>query len=734
MPDNLDNIRRIASFLWDVAQDLHGAVAKSENQNIILPLVVLRRLDYALAPTKAKVLETEAKLKAKGLENRHDALCRAAGFSFYNTNPKALDDLLNHDEANLARRLKSYINGFSENVREIFHRFRFDDAIRILDEVGRLYLVLTRFNEKSRINLAPKSDDNPDGLDNHEMGTLFEQLIRRFNEDINQNPGEHFTPKDVIRLLVRLVLTLDTDLAGNPAAARTVADPACGTGGIVTIARDEIRKVAPQARIHIHGQEINPRTWAVCKSDLLLLEPAEPDRDTIKLGSTLAKDQFGKTTFDLQFANPPYGYKWEADKAAVTAEAGLGHYARFGAGLPRISDGQLLFLQHMLHHVNRDSPSHIGIVFNGSPLFTGEAGSGESEIRRWILENDWLVALVALPEQMFYNTGIQTYLWILTTRKTKKQAGKVMLFDASGERFWKKLPKAIGDKRRTIEGAEDAILREFRAWKESDSIKIYPSTAFGYRRIQIDRPLRLSFEVTAERIATLQAAKPFAELATSKKKEKSARDAEIAEGRQLQQEILAALRTLPPGPVKCAARFGEMLDAALKAAGLKPKKPLVKAILESLSERDETAAPVVAETIAIHRSELPDRLRRAELNRRAPKIPRHGWFHLGHPDEKGMLLLTRYEADNDLKDFENVPLGTDIGGYFEREVLPHAPDAWISPDFTDEKDSGVGKVGYEINFNRHFYTYQPPRPVAVIDQDLRKVENNILNLLKEVMG
>lgn len=297
MSDNPENIRRIASFLWEVAQDLHGAVAKSENQNIILPLTVLRRLDYALAPTKAKVLETESKLKAKGLENRHDALCRAAGFAFYNTSNITFDTLLD-DDANVSRRLKSYINGFSENVREIFHRFRFDDAIRILDEVGRLYLVLTRFNEKSRINLAPKSQENPDGLDNHEMGTLFEQLIRRFNEDINQNPGEHFTPKDVIRLLVRLVLTLDPELDTSPAINRTVADPACGTGGILTIAREEIRKHAPHARVHFFGQEINPRTWAVCKSDILLLDPTEPDRDTIKLGSTLAKDQFGKSTFD----------------------------------------------------------------------------------------------------------------------------------------------------------------------------------------------------------------------------------------------------------------------------------------------------------------------------------------------------------------------------------------------------------------------------------------------------
>jgi type I restriction enzyme M protein len=733
VPDNTENIRRIASFLWAVAQDLHGAVAKSENQNIILPLTVLRRLDYALGPTKEKVLATEEKLKAKGLENRHDALCRAAGFAFYNISPITFDSLLD-DDANLARRLKSYINGFSENVREIFHRFRFDDAIRILDEVGRLYLVLTRFNEKSSINLAPKSEENQDGLDNHEMGTLFEQLIRRFNEDINQNPGEHFTPKDVIRLLVRLVLTLDTELAANPAATRTVADPACGTGGIVTIAREEIRKVAPQSRIHVFGQEINPRTWAVCKSDLLLLDPTEPDRDTIKLGSTLAKDQFGKTTFDLQFANPPYGYKWEADKDAVTTESRLGHYGRFGAGLPRISDGQLLFLQHMLHHVNKDAPSHIGIVFNGSPLFTGEAGSGESEIRRWILENDWLVALVALPEQMFYNTGIQTYLWILTTHKKEEHKGKVMLFDASGEHFWKKLPKAIGDKRRTIEDAEDDVLQQFEAWRENNHIKIFPSTTFGYRRIQIDRPLRLNFQVNEERLARLQESKAFAELASSKKKDTASRNEEIALGRELQQDILNALRTMDSGLFLSHERFEQHLTRALKTAGVKLKKTLLKAIYDALSQRDEQAEPVVSSLTTVSRDELPHRQRRAELQKRAPEIPRYGAFPHDVPEDPSMVMLVRFEADNELKDFENVPLGTDIIEYFEKEVLPHAPDAWINPDFTDEIDKGVGKIGYEINFNRHFYTYQPPRPVAQIDQDIRDVEKRILNMLKEVMG
>ena len=344
------------------------------------------------------------------------------------------------------------------------------------------------------------------------------------------------------------------------------------------------------------------------------------------------------------------------------------------------------------------------------------------------------MALVALPEQMFYNTGIQTYLWILSTRKTKKQERKVMLFDASGETFWKKLPKAIGDKRRTIEGSEDAILRHFAAWKESDNIKIFPSTDFGYRRIQIDRPLRLNFQVSEERLARLQSAKTFADLASSKKKDKASREVEILAGRELQADILSALRTLPKAMVKCCAEFEERLEKALKKAGLKPKKPVLKSILDTLSERDETAEPVIAQSFAAERSIMPARIRRDELNQRVPELPRYGCFYLDHPDDKSLVVLTRYESDNDLKDFENVPLGTDIIDYFEREVLPHAPDAWINPDFADEKDRAVGKVGYEINFNRHFYTYQPPRPVAEIDKNIRKVERNILEMLKEVMG
>ena len=397
---------QIVNFLWAIAELLRDAFKKSENQNVILPFTVLRRLDYALEPAKKKVLELNEKLIAKGLENRHDALCRASGYAFYNTSPLNYDAILD-DPAHLKRNLQHYITGFSENVQEIFRRFKFDDVLRDLEQVGRLYAVMEKFNEKSKINLRPRSEDNPGGLTNHQMGTVFEQLIRRFNEAINENPGEHFTPRDVIHLLVALMILLDDLLAVTKGIRRTVADCAAGTGGMVSIAREEIQARNPTAKVSLFGQELNPQTWAVCRSELLLLDPAGRDADNIALGSTLSLDAHPTRRFDYQFANPPYGTEWKIDRDAVMKEAERGFYGRFGAGLPRISDGQLLFLQHMLAHMNTDTPSFIGIVFNGSPLFTGEAGGGESEIRRWILENDWLHAIVGLPEQLFYNTGIQ---------------------------------------------------------------------------------------------------------------------------------------------------------------------------------------------------------------------------------------------------------------------------------------------------------------------------------------
>jgi type I restriction enzyme M protein len=444
----------VVSFLWAIADLLNGAFRKSEFQKIILPFTVLRRLDYALEATKAKVLETEHKYKEMGLENRHGQLCKAAGYAFYNTSKFNYESLL-HDDANLALNLRQYVMGFSPNVREIFAAFNFDDAIRDLEKVNLLYLLMERFNEKSKVDLRPTS------MSNHEMGYVFEHLLRKFNEALNENPGEHFTPREIIRLMVDMVLMFDTTLASGEGVARTVNDCCCGTGGMLTISKEHILQINPQAKVFLYGQELNPQTWAIARSDMLILEPGGKDAENIKLGSTLSDDQLAKMRFDYQFVNPPYGYEWSKDEAAVITEAARGFDGRFGAGLPRKSDGQMLFLQHFISRMNdpEESQSYIGIILNGSPLFTGGAGSGESEIRRWIMENDWLEAIIALPQQIFYNTGIGTYIWLLSNRKPAAHKGKVMLVDASGEQFWSGI-KSLGSKRREITDThKQAILK-----------------------------------------------------------------------------------------------------------------------------------------------------------------------------------------------------------------------------------------------------------------------------------
>ena len=672
----------VVSFLWSIADLLNGAFKKSEFQKIILPFTVLRRLDYALESTKAKVLEAEHTLKAKGLENRHGQLCRAAGYAFYNTSKFNYESLL-HDDTNLGRNLRQYINGFSPNVREIFAAFNFDDAIRDLEKVNLLYLLMERFNEKSKVDLRPAS------MSNHEMGYVFEHLLRKFNEALNENPGEHFTPREIIRLMVDLVLMSDTELASGEGVARTVNDCCCGTGGILSITKEHILKINPQAKVFLYGQELNPQTWAIARSDMLILEPDGKDAENIKLGSTLSDDQLAKMRFDYQFVNPPYGYEWSKDEAAVTNEAARGFDGRFGAGLPSKSDGQMLFLQHFIARMNdpEESQSYIGIIMNGSPLFTGGAASGASEIRRWIFENDWLEAIVALPQQIFYNTGIGTYIWLLSNRKPAAQKGKVMLVDASGEQFWSRMSKNLGSKNREITDThKQAILKLVKARKEGPFVKIFDTMDFGYREIKVLRPLKLRFTVNAESLARLDTQAAFKNLAVSKKKDAAEQKRDEKEGLALQAAIRAALQTLAGKTYDQREKFVAALEAALKKSDLKLKAPVLKVILAGIGERDDTA----------------------EICRDSD----------GNP-----------EPDSELNDTENVPLKEKIETYFAREVTPHVPDAWIDLAYCDAKDGKVGRVGYEIPFNRHFYVFQPPRTLSAIDGDLKAVTDRILTMI-----
>ncbi len=676
----------IVSFLWGVADLLRDDFRRSKYQDVILPLTVLRRIDCVLADTKEAVLKRNAQIKGK-LDNPDDLLRKTSGYAFYNTSLYDFEKLL-QDAPNLAKNLRNYLAGFSPNMREVLEKFDFDGTIAKLDEAGVLFLVMERFKNV---------DLHPGLVDNHTMGTVFEELIRKFNEAMNENPGEHFTPRDVVHLMVDLMLAGDGRRIRKPGVAVTVYDPCCGSGGMLTITKEHIQGsddragIGPGADVFLFGQEVNPETYAVSKSDLFLKDPTGEDADRIRFGSTLSNPGHRGHGFDYLITNPPYGKDWKKDEEVVTAEYEKGAAGRFAAGLPRISDGQLLFLQHMVSHMRspEEGGSRVAIIMNGSPLFTGDAGGGESEIRRWILENDLLEALVALPEQLFYNTGIATYVWVLSNRKAPERRGKVLLVDATS--FWVPMKKSLGDKRREIPRERAAeILELLDRFEEGPHTKVFPTTHFGYRKITVERPLRLNFQATPERIARLEEETAFRNLVRSKKKGKAAED-EVAEGRATQEAVRTLLGTLPGTLFKDRAAFIKSLDGAAKKAGVRLPAPIKKAILSALSERDETA-----------------------------EICRDGE---GNP-----------EPDTELRDTENVPLSEDVDTFFRREVAPHVPDAWIDTSKRDAKDGNVGIVGYEINFNRYFYVYEPPRPLEEIEADIRGVEAEILAMLREVAG
>ncbi len=677
----MNGFSETAAFIWSIADLLRDSFKRGKYQDVILPFTVLRRVDCVLAPTKAQVLAANARYGTK-LANPTELLRSASGFAFYNTSLYDFERLL-ADPPNLGANLRNYIQGFSDNMREVLEKFELDNTISRLEEAGLLFLVMERFKSV---------DLHPDRVSNGEMGYIFEELIRRFNEALNENPGEHFTPREVIRLMVNLLMSQDEEGLSRNHIVRTVYDPCCGTGGMLTIAKERILQINPNAEVYLFGQEVNPETFAVCKSDLYMKSVNGRDAEGILFGSTLSRDRHAGKSFNYLLSNPPYGKEWKGDETAVKAEAEKGYLGRFGAGLPRISDGQLLFLQHMLARMKdpKEGGSRVAIVMNGSPLFTGDAGSGESEIRRWILESDWLECIVALPEQLFYNTGIATYVWVLTNRKEERRRGKVQLIDATG--LWVSMRKSLGEKRREI--SEDQIRRIAEihdSFQEGENSRIFDTTHFGYRKITVERPLRLNFQASPERVGRLRRETAFLDLTRSKKKDPVQRRAEEEEGRRQQEGLLAMLATLPIDLFKDRVSFEAALDQAAKSCRMKLSAPLRKAVLSALSERDETA----------------------EICR----------------DREG-----NPESDPELRDTENVPLKEDVRAFFEREVLPHVPDAWINGAIRDHKDGEVGRVGYEINFNRYFYQYQPPRPLEEIEAEIRTLEREIMEMLREVAG
>jgi len=678
----MNNFGEKVSFIWSVADLLRGPYRPNQYKDVMLPLTVLRRLNCVLEPTKEKVLERLKKLQGGKVKNVEPILCRVTGVPFYNTSRYTFEKLKG-DPNNIAANLTNYIKGFSRRAREIIEHFGFEEHIAKLDKADRLYLVVSRFCE---------IDLHPDVVSNIEMGYIFEELIRRFNEASNEEAGDHFTPREVIRLMVNLIFMPDSDILTTKGIVKTLYDPACGTGGMLSVAEDYVRELNPDARLEVFGQDYNSQAYAICGSDMMI---KGQDIEHIAFGDSFTDDRFPRHKFDYMLANPPFGVEWKPEADFIKREhEEQGFGGRFGAGLPRINDGSLLFLQHMISKMKdpKEGGTRLAIVFNGSPLFTGAAGSGESEIRRWIIENDWLEAIVALPDQLFYNTGIYTYIWIVTNRKEASRKGKIQLVD--GTNFFKKMRKSLGNKRHEVcDDQRDEITRLYgnlfdlsasgNGQAGGEHVRLFDNEDFGYRRITVERPLRLNFAVDKERISRLEETKAFTKLATSKKRKNSkAAQAEIAEGLNFQKTILSALDGLAPkGVTKNRDEFAGMMKNAFKEAGIKVPAALFKAILMALAERDETADICT--------------------------------------DAKG-----NPEPDPELRDYENVPLKEDVDEYMKREVLPHVPDAWI--------DHSKTKIGYEINFNRYFYKYTPPRPLDKIEADLKKIEKEIADMLAEV--
>lgn len=664
----MTNIGEISGFIWGIADSvLRGAYKRNEYQKVILPFTVLKRFDSVLEHSKKDVVDTYEVnkermdfLKPILMSKSVDEDGRELGF--YNYSRFDFKTLL-EDPDNIGENIKFYINSFSSNVTDILENFDIEKQIAKLSKANLLYLLIKKFNETT-LDLSPKN------ISNHDMGTIFEELIRKFSETSNEEAGEHFTPRDVVKLMTELLFVGEEKTSGS---IKLVYDPACGTGGMLTSCKEFITKNNPDIDVVLYGQEINDEIYAICKADMLM---KGEDADNIKGPfSTLSNDKLKDNKFDYMISNPPYGRDWEQDKEAVDAEAKKGFDGRFGAGLPRKSDGQLLFIQHMISKMKTNEKSRIAVITNGSPLFTGDAGSGESNIRKWIFENDYLEALIALPDQLFFNTGIGTYVWILTNEKTPQRQGKVQLIDAREE--FTGMRKSLGNKRHMI--PEESIVNIIGAYKEfneNENVKIFDNEDFGYTEITVERPMQLNYQVTPERLENLYSYAQFKKLAESKSKDLEIKMQEEKIGREQQELIKEALLTIGDELYTDWDSFEVKVKKALEDFDLKPA--FIKNVIEKLSEHDDEAEYVT--------------------DRR------------GNP-----------KADSNLRDTEKIPLIQDIDDYFEEEVLKYYSDAWY--------DSTKNKVGYEINFTQYFYVYELPRPLEEIEADIAKITAEIQKLI-----
>ena len=643
-----------------MADLLRGHFKQSQYGRVILPFTLLRRLECVLAPNKQKVLEAAQQHQNKPDATRELLLLKESGHQFFNASPLSLTTL---SDTQTAEDLISYVQSFSKSAREIFEHFNFEEFVLKLAEADLLYQVTQQFG--SKIDLST------DNISNYGMGLIFEELIRKFAESSNETAGEHFTPRDCVHAATSLLMTGQEEVL-SPNSIITIYDPTAGTGGFLSESEEYIQSISNQVTVRLFGQELNPESYAICMADMMI---KGQQVENIKLGNTLSSDQLAHEKFKYMLANPPFGVDWKASQRVVNEEHKVkGFDGRFGPGLPRVSDGSLLFLLHLVSKMRdkREGGSRIGIILNGSPLFTGSAGSGESEIRRYLLQNDLVEAIVALPTDMFFNTGISTYIWILSNDKKPERKGRLQLID--GSEAFAKMRKSLGSKRKYLtEENINELVRLYGAMEETKNSKVFPNEAFGYRRITIERPLRLNFQASEERVARLDDEKALQKLKAD----------DCSQLKQAIQQIDADTLFTNRDD------FTKALNAQLKASDVKLTAAQLKAVLNALSERDSDAEVCT--------------------------------------DKKGNA-----EADSGLRDYENVPLTEDIYEYFGREVKPHVPDAWIDESKRDEQDGEVGIVGFEIPFNRHFYVFEPPRPLEEIDADLKQCTDKIKQMIEEL--
>lgn len=673
----MDNNFNHVSFLWNIAESLRGTYKEEDYRKVMLPMIVVRRFDCLLDDYDRETIkevynsydflpeEEKDEIVIADLKENHDM-----NLQFYNVSDFTWKKLLD-DSENIKSNFEEYLNGFSNNVKEIIGKFKFKDEIAQLDRKNKLYAVLQKMYEV---------DLHINAVSNNKMGYVYEEMLRRFTE--NSAAGEQYTPREVIRLCMEMLFLGKERFLTEEGKVISIADFCCGTGGMLSIGEDYIEKLNEKAIVNVYGQELLDESFAICQADMLM---KGQNPDNIRLGNTLTEDRFSGEHMRFLISNPPFGVTWKDEEKKVKEEADLGFDGRFGAGTPRVSDGSLLFLQNMISKMYQDEEgSRIAIIFNGSPLFTGDAGSGESNIRKWIIENDLLEGIIALPTDMFYNTGIATYIWVLTNRKEEKRKGKIQLVNAT--EYYQSMRKSLGNKRKEITPEQ---IREIKAlyesFEENENSKIFDNEEFGYRKITIERPLKLSFKVNNEAIERVKETTQFINLAVSKKKDAEIKAQEEAVGREEQEKIIKMLESFDSQKEYLNREiFIKELKSKAKEFGITLGAALLKAIWNAIGERNENADVC--------------------------------------KDSKGNI-----ESDTSLKDTESIPLKEDINTYFEREVKPHVPNAYMDT-------ATFNNIGYEIPFTRHFYKYEKLRPFGEIMKEVEDLEREIAVEIRKVLG